>query len=641
MGANITRNRRTKLLAWVAVLAVVLASAACSPGSLPGSPSPLLSGGGGGRYDGTLTYRRVGGAFSINEAAQSLTMSLQLAAEDQFVAQFQSSGGSSGSLQGALNGTLSDGRFRATLLVTLPADTAAVRSVASIEKGSSRGIFGAPVGSVEPRVLVTCEGRGEVTGTFTGTRVDWSVGDIQHTGTCTGLVTSQTATATATSPIPSVNLGRANVIITVFPGTTIPEGTCLDGSRGFPFAIEVAETNGVAVTLDDTLEVEERRGTQVVRRFTEENPVRSLAAGERRRWSGCNDQAGTYQAFFTGTDANGNRIRFSSPIITFGSFTVQTVGVLTGRITNSANGQGISGATVSVGGVSATTNSSGNYTINEAPGGVQSVQSSASGFNTRTDTVNIAIGGTTNHSVALTPAGGTLTGTISNASNGQPISGARVAVGSVSATTDSSGRYTLSNAPAGSQTVTTSATGFTTRTDTVNVVAGSTTTFSTALVSTGTGSNVTIVLTWGSQPSDLDSHLVGPTPGGSRFHCFFGNPNPVSYVSLDVDDVTGFGPETITVSQSGGSFVAGSYSYYVHNFSTTPGWDVSQAVVTVFQSGAQLAQFRVSSASGSSTSPNWHVFNFTLNASGQASISSVQQLTSSAPTSVPLGLYRK
>lgn len=229
---------------------------------------------------------------------------------------------------------------------------------------------------------------------------------------------------------------------------------------------------------------------------------------------------------------------------------------------------------------------------------------------------------------------GVLTGTISNATNGAPIAGATVAVGSVSATTNASGVYSIPNAPSGSRTVTTSAAGFTSRTDTVNIVASSTTTFSTALVPASASGNITIVLTWGALPTDLDSHLVGPALPSGRFHCYYAAPNPTAYVSLDHDDVTSFGPETISVATSGGNFVPGSYSYFIHNFSGSPAFDVSTAVVSVFQGGVQLAQFLVGGAAGTPSSPYWSVFGFTLTATptGGIAITTVQTFTGVAPT---------
>ena len=229
---------------------------------------------------------------------------------------------------------------------------------------------------------------------------------------------------------------------------------------------------------------------------------------------------------------------------------------------------------------------------------------------------------------------GTLQGTVTNAQNGNPIAGATVNVGGITATTNASGQFTMT-VPAGSRTVTTSASGFNTRTDTVTVTAGAATTVNPSLVPTSVGAGVSVVLTWGAQPSDLDSHLVGPNGSGGRFHCYYANRTPVPFVTLDVDDTSAFGPETITVAQQAGAFVAGTYNYYIHNYSGSPGFDVSSAVITVFAGGTQVAQYAVSAATGTPTSPYWSVFGFTLTASGAgASIAPVQQFTGTPPTLV-------
>ncbi len=286
-------------------LAWAVSIAACSPGTLPGSPSRIEFGGGGGRYNGTISYQRTGGDFLINEAQQSMSLSLVLAAADQFTAQFQTSGGSAGSLQGLLSGALNNGTFEATLLVTQPADS----------PGASAGLLTQAI--VRPRAVVTCDGRGQATGSFSGPDVAWVVGAVNYSN-CR-LVTSSQARATATSPIPQINTARATVVITILPGATVRPGTCENGARGYQFTIEVAETSGVAVTLDETITVEERRGGQAVSVRREDNPLTRLGAGERRRYSACSPSSGlsgTYQAFFTGHDAHGNALRFSSPLVT-------------------------------------------------------------------------------------------------------------------------------------------------------------------------------------------------------------------------------------------------------------------------------------------------------------------------------------
>lgn len=227
---------------------------------------------------------------------------------------------------------------------------------------------------------------------------------------------------------------------------------------------------------------------------------------------------------------------------------------------------------------------------------------------------------------------GALTGTITNAQNAQPISGAVVTVGARTATTNASGVYSIPNAPAGSVTVSTTATGFTARTDTVTVVAGSSTSFSASLVpSAFLTTGVAIVLNWGATPSDLDSHLVGPNNSGGRFHCYYAAPNPVSYVRLDVDDTSAFGPETITIAQLAGAFVPGTYNYYVYNYSGSPGMDTSQAVVTVFSLGSQVGQYRISAATGSVTR-YWSVVTLTITAAGAVTLTPVQQYVTTPPS---------
>lgn len=84
-------------------------------------------------------------------------------------------------------------------------------------------------------------------------------------------------------------------------------------------------------------------------------------------------------------------------------------------------------------------------------------------------------------SAQVSPPTGILTGTITEESDGAPIPSATVAVGSLSALTNTGGVYTIANAPSGSQSVQTSASGYLTRTDTVSIAAGGTTVFSTTL----------------------------------------------------------------------------------------------------------------------------------------------------------------
>ncbi len=78
---------------------------------------------------------------------------------------------------------------------------------------------------------------------------------------------------------------------------------------------------------------------------------------------------------------------------------------------------------------------------------------------------------------------------------------------------------------------------------------------------------VRAVLQWGSTPSDLDFHLTGPTATAGRFHVYYGSPGSLTsapFASLDRDDTSAFGPETITISQLA---AGGPYRFSVHDFS--------------------------------------------------------------------------
>jgi hypothetical protein len=226
---------------------------------------------------------------------------------------------------------------------------------------------------------------------------------------------------------------------------------------------------------------------------------------------------------------------------------------------------------------------------------------------------------------------------VTDASTGLALEGAVVSVQgtAITATSAADGTFTISCAPAGDQTLSTSKTGYATRTDNVTVPSGGTVDVAIALnpvASCGAVGEVKIVLTWGEDPSDLDSHLSGPdieNAGEDRFHMAFYDPDPVSYVSLDVDDTSSFGPETTTVTRVAAGFVAGDYHYWIHNFSTTPDFDVSSAVVTVSQCDAsltpvQVTQFSVANAAGDPTLDLWHVFDFSLTSGGTLSMTPVQ-----------------
>ncbi len=232
-----------------------------------------------------------------------------------------------------------------------------------------------------------------------------------------------------------------------------------------------------------------------------------------------------------------------------------------------------------------------------------------------------------------------ITGVVNSAATGNPIAGALVEIenSNFSATTLEDGTFTIECVESGNYSLFTSADGYAPRTDPVTVD-NADAFISISLVpgsacSEGEKGPITLVLTWGGTISDLDSHLH--TPDGSHVAYFAPNGTPSQdYASLDVDDVTYFGPETITVGPSasaGGDFVAGTYQYWVHLWTGGPNFDGSDAVVTMFQCNGQLAQLKVSSATGNSVGAIWQVLTFTVAADGTITATNPIQAFYSAP----------
>lgn len=171
----------------------------------------------------------------------------------------------------------------------------------------------------------------------------------------------------------------------------------------------------------------------------------------------------------------------SAPTITL----VSGSGTITG-IVQSSSGTAISGATVGYGGGSTTTNSSGGYTLTGVPTGTVQLVASASGFQSVSQSVTVNGGATSTANFTLSPVtAGSVTGKVTNISNGAILAGATVTWSGGSATTNSSGIYTMTNVTAGSQNITASASGYLPRTSAVTVASGATVTLNFQLATAG------------------------------------------------------------------------------------------------------------------------------------------------------------
>jgi len=134
--------------------------------------------------------------------------------------------------------------------------------------------------------------------------------------------------------------------------------------------------------------------------------------------------------------------------------------------------------------------------------------------------------------------------------NGTPIAGATVTVGERTAASDLGGHYGFLRLQSGAATVTAAATGFLSDSETVTVSASGSVERTFALSQRVAAGQTRIVLTWGSTPRDLDSHLWVPS-GSTRTEIYYssrGNAAAAPFAALDVDDRDGSGPETTTVA---------------------------------------------------------------------------------------------
>ncbi len=184
-----------------------------------------------------------------------------------------------------------------------------------------------------------------------------------------------------------------------------------------------------------------------------------------------------------------------------------------------------------------------------------------------------------------------LRGQIVNAVSNQPVPGAavRMAGGTQTTQTDEEGWFQLEELPEGNVPLEVTADGFTTERFERTLDAAAPQAIRVVLSPGLKEGQLRLVLTWGKEPADLDAHLEGPLPGGERFHVYFrqrGDLKSKEFVNLDVDDLNGEGPETITVL----GVLPGEYRYYVHDYTNRNHPDAnalarSGAEVKVYHSG--------------------------------------------------------
>lgn len=295
---------------------------------------------------------------------------------------------------------------------------------------------------------------------------------------------------------------------------------------------------------------------------------------------------------------------------------------LTGQVVSGATAQGISGATVTAPGTSATTSASGAFTLRGVAQGA-TLTISASGFVSTPYFGALTTNSTSLGIIPLAPVStliGNFSGRVIDAVTGLGVPSAHlVARQGINATTntistqvtsDANGFYSASLAP-GTYTVTGSAAGYIDGTATIVSIGGTTSTNANIVATPiGSGNTIRIVLTWNAEPRDLDSHLIVPLPQGGTAEVAYFNRVVLDQSNnilgqLDQDVTSGFGPETVTIPSVG----SGTYTYYVHHFSGLLSMSTAGATVKVFRGSTQIAQFSAPANQGCGGGDIWHVFN--------------------------------
>ncbi len=141
-------------------------------------------------------------------------------------------------------------------------------------------------------------------------------------------------------------------------------------------------------------------------------------------------------------------------------------GSITGTVQDSQTAVGIANALVSLGpgGLSTLTSSNGAFGFPVVPAGTYTITASASGYWAASASVTVTAGHNTNLNLHLvsTGAGGSVQGLVKSSATGKAAAGAVVTLtpGSKATVTDSTGYYGFASVPAGTYTLTVTATGY-------------------------------------------------------------------------------------------------------------------------------------------------------------------------------------
>jgi hypothetical protein len=323
-----------------------------------------------------------------------------------------------------------------------------------------------------------------------------------------------------------------------------------------------------------------------------------------------------------------------------------------GIVKDFSTSQGISGASISVSNANGTlittirSDNTGKFIFNCNPGSY-SLRIFATGFKPLDQNITIPQDILTQTNKTFTvpiswlsvfsSQTGNINGLVRNATNLIAISGVNIVLRfgvndptkDIIATTTSAsnGSFTFSNIPSGTYTAYFSKTGYISDYLVIPVLGNNIGSSLTMNLSPDirTTSGYRIILTWGADPRDIDSHLFTPTINGNKYHIYWNNKGDLTripYANLDVDDRYSYGPETITIVQT----FSGTYYYSVHHYEGVGSLTTSNAIVNLYGVNGFIRSWSVP-ISGSGFW--WNVFSID---GITGLITNINQISSSSPS---------
>lgn len=138
-----------------------------------------------------------------------------------------------------------------------------------------------------------------------------------------------------------------------------------------------------------------------------------------------------------------------------------TYGTITGTVVDSVSGAPLANADIRFAGLALRSDGRGTFRAERVPAGRLSVSAELFRYKSAQEIIELERGAAQDVRLALEPiTTGTVRGTVRNASDGQPVAGATVTIGNLSARSNAEGRFEIEQVPAGDMTARASLTLF-------------------------------------------------------------------------------------------------------------------------------------------------------------------------------------